>query len=103
MSEPHPIASTWGSLFIFELSSRHSCHTLAPISDHVVGMHRSKTQLTRAVQDELEQALHSLPRVNADNERVALLIEEAIEIAIEMELSEPTFGRRIRREPTLRS
>lgn len=42
-------------------------------------------QTGRAVRDQLEQALFSLPRDGYGAEQIALQIEEAIELAIEME------------------
>lgn len=42
-------------------------------------------QTGRAVRDQLEQALFALPRDGYGVEQIALQIEEAIELAIEME------------------
>jgi hypothetical protein len=86
----------WGSSFMSELNSKYFCLMLAPLAGHIVGMHDSSTtQLRQAVRDELEQALYSLPRVSAEDERVALLIEKAVEIATKMELSPPASGDRV--------
>ena len=41
----------------------------------------------RVVRDELEQALYSLPRTSDFVDQIALQIEEAIDLALEIELS----------------
>ncbi len=42
--------------------------------------------MARAVRDQLEQALYSLPRHDGRAQAIALQIEESIEVALEIEL-----------------
>ena len=51
-------------------------------------MRKSRDQRTaREVRDQLEQALYTLPRNSKSAEHIASQIEEAIEIAIELEFA----------------
>ena len=43
--------------------------------------------MARAVRDQLEQALYSLPRHDGRAQAIALQIEESIEVALEIELT----------------
>jgi len=81
---------------MFELNPERPCLKLAPIAAHIDEMSDHSTKKhAGAVRDELEQALYSLPRVSVDDERIALLIEKAVDIATEMEFSQPVSGRRV--------